>query len=107
MKIEKNKVYTSKPGETIKLVTGVIQRNLSKSNKPKRKYKRIEKLKSGKFRNSDLKYLNYALQFMDIVGKSSLDNLLKKLGNREDLTKNQAQAITTIRLAKDPIFECI
>lgn len=84
--------YLSKPGEIIKIISSKIEEGINPQKK-ERMPKRIEKIKYGKFKNSDLKYLIYGLQFIQAV----LDNGIDKITN--NILKNENTNIQKSKLA--------
>ena len=71
----KNK-YTPNIGETAKIVTSMVKRNLGvKTSKRKTRPKRIQKMRTGKFNNSDLKYLITANDFIRVIGDAGIKGL--------------------------------
>ena len=101
MKREKNRVYVSKTGEMIKLFTTALENNLGvklKSNYPKNK--RIEKLQTGKFKGSDLKYVINGLDLIKMLGDIGIDRVIQQLKSKQDLSEDDAKKILYLHLSK-------
>ena len=98
------KVYTPNIGETTKIITSKIKANLGSKPK-KRKYKRIEKFKSGKFKNSDYKYLIRGIEFLQIIGDAGVESVLRNLNSDEDLKPETVKLMTLLRIGKGPLYD--
>lgn len=103
MKIEKNKkTYLSEPGDIIKIIKKEIQKNLSNNgSKPSKtqKHQRIEKIKGGKFKNSDLKYLIRGIEFIQAISNSEVEKLINVLQNEDNITEKRAKLSILIKFA--------
>lgn len=99
------KIYTPNIGETAKIITSKIKTNLG--NKPKRRtYERIEKFKSGKFKSSDLKYIIRGIEFLQIIGDTGLEVVLRNLNsNDEELKPETVKLMTLLRIGKGPLYD--
>lgn len=98
------KVYTPNIGETTKIITSKIKANLGSKPK-KRKYKRIEKFKSGKFKNSDYKYVIRGIEFLQIIGDAGVESVLRNLNSDEDLKPETVKLMTLLRIGKGPLYD--
>ena len=107
----KGKIYNANPGETIKIISSKIQQNLGKKklNKKRKKkiiHERIEKIKNGKFKNSDLKYLIRGIDFIQIVGETGIENAIRKASiSKEDVDPKTLKMLTMLRLGKGAFFD--
>lgn len=99
------KIYHPNIGETTKIITSQIKANLG--NKPKRKkHKRIENFKYGKFKNSDLKYLIKGIEILQNIGDTGLDAVLRNLNsNNEELEPETVKLMTLLRIGKGPLYD--
>ena len=99
------KIYHPNIGETTKIITSRIKANLG--NKPKRKkHKRIENFKYGKFKNSDLKYLIKGIEILQNIGDTGLDAVLRNLNsNNEELEPETVKLMTLLRIGKGPLYD--
>lgn len=99
------KKYISNIGQTAKIITSKIKTNLGSKPK-KRKYTRIEKFKTGKFKNSDLIYIIRGIEFLEIVGDTGLEAILRNLNSdNKELKPETVKLITLLRLGKGPLFD--
>ena len=101
------KIYTPNLGETSKLITAKIKANLLGNLKKKKPtYRRIEKIKSGSFNKSELKYLVAGCDFLRIMGDVGIDVLIKYLttGDKE-LNEKNGKAMILLKAARKPINE--
>lgn len=98
------KRYTPNIGETTKIITSKIRSNLGSEPK-KGKHKRIEKFKSGTFKNSDYKYLIRGIEFLQIIGDAGVDAVLRNLNSNEDLKPETVKLMTLLRIGKGPLYE--
>ena len=117
-------VYVPNVGETAKIVTSMIKRNLkdetTKKNpniNTKKKIKnkiarteerptRIEKLKKGKFSKSDLKYLIRGCDFLRIVGDAGIETIISYFStHNEKMDAKTAKAIIGLKACKGPIYD--
>ena len=98
------KRYTPNIGETAKIITSKIRGNLG--NKPKkRQHKRIEKFKSGTFKNSDYKYLIRGIEFLQVLGNVGVDAVFRNLNSNEDLKPETVKLMTLLRMGKGPLYD--
>lgn len=98
------KRYTPNIGETAKIITSKIRGNLG--NKPKkRQHKRIEKFKSGTFKNSDYKYLIRGIEFLQVLGDVGVDAVFRNLNSNEDLKPETVKLMTLLRIGKGPLYD--
>ena len=99
------KKYNPNIGETAKMITSKIRANLDDKPK-KRKYKRIEELKKGKFKNSDLKYLIRGIEFLQNIGSVGIDAVFRNINsNNEELKPETLKLMTLLRVGEGPLFE--
>lgn len=99
------KKYIPNIGQTAKIITSKIKTNLGSKPK-KRKYTRIEKFKTGKFKNSDLIYIIRGIEFLEIVGDTGLEAILRNLNSdNKELKPETVKLITLLRLGKGPLFD--
>lgn len=99
------KKYIPNIGQTVKIITSKIKTNLGSKPK-KRKYTRIEKFKTGKFKNSDLIYIIRGIEFLEIVGDTGLEAILRNLNSdNKELKPETVKLITLLRLGKGPLFD--
>lgn len=101
------KIYTPNLGETSKLITAKIKANLLGNLKKKKPtYRRIEKIKSGSFNKSELKYLVAGCDFLRIMGDVGIDVLIKYFttGDKE-LNEKNGKAMILLKAARKPINE--
>ena len=98
------KRYTPNIGETTKIITSKIRSNLGSEPK-KGKHKRIEKFKSGTFKNSDYKYLIRGIEFLQIIGDARVDVVLRNLNSNEDLKPETVKLMALLRIGKGPLYE--
>lgn len=105
-------VYVPNVGETAKIVTSMIKRNLRNKkigkNKIDRKEKRpvrIEKIRNGKFSKSDLKYLITGCDFLRIVGDEGIEAIITYFStNNEKMNTKTAKAMIALKACKGPIY---
>ena len=98
------KRYTPNIGETAKIITSKIRGNLG--NKPKkRQHKRIEKFKSGTFKNSDYKYLIRGIEFLQVLDDVGVDAVFRNLNSNEDLKPETVKLMTLLRIGKGPLYD--
>lgn len=108
MKKKNNRVYVSKPGEMIKIFTLALEKNLGlklKSNHAKNK--RIEKLQTGKFEGSDLKYVINGLDLIKMLGDIGIDRVIQQIRSKQDLSEEDAKKILYLHLSKKPMLSFI
>lgn len=99
------KKYIPNIGQTAKIITSKIKTNLGSKPK-KRKYTRIEKFKTGKFKNSDLIHIIRGIEFLEIVGDTGLEAILRNLNSdNKELKPETVKLITLLRLGKGPLFD--
>lgn len=120
-------VYEPNVGETAKMVTSMIKRNLKdeqtkknqtlnkkKKIKKKRAKKeekpiRIEKMRRGKFSKSDLKYLITGCDFLRIVGDAGIDAVTTYFStNNEKMnvkTAKTVKALIALKACKGPVYD--
>ena len=117
-------VYVPNVGETAKIVTSMIKRNLKDettkkipnfNTKKKIKNKiarteerstRIEQLKKGKFSKSDLKYLIRGCDFLRIVGNAGIETIISYFStHNEKMDAKTAKAIIGLKACKGPIYD--
>ena len=101
------KTYIPNVGETAKIITSKIETNLNgKTHRSKEKHRRIEKIKSGKFEKSDLKYLIAGCDFLRIVGNSAINGMTEYITSSDkQLNSRTIKAIATLKICQGPIFE--
>ena len=101
------KTYIPDVGETAKIITSKIETNLNgKTHRSKEKHRRIEKIKSGKFEKSDLKYLIAGCDFLRIVGNSAINGMTEYITSSDkQLNSRTIKAIATLKICQGPIFE--
>ena len=117
-------VYVPNVGETAKMVTSMIKRNLKdeqtkknqtlnkkKKIKKKRAKKeerpiRIEKMRRGKFSKSDLKYLITGCDFLRIIGDAGIDAVTSYFStNNEKMDTKTAKALIALKACRGPIYD--
>lgn len=101
------KTYIPDVGETAKIITSKIETNLNgKTHRSKEKHRRIEKIKSGKFEKSDLKYLIAGCDFLRIVGNSAINGMTEYITSSDkQLNSRTIKAIAALKICQGPIFE--
>ena len=101
------KTYIPDVGETAKIITSKIETNLNgKTHRSKEKHRRIEKIKSGKFEKSDLKYLIAGCDFLRIVGNSAINGMTKYITSSDkQLNSRTIKAMAALKICQGPIFE--
>ena len=116
-------VYGPNVGETAKIVTFMVKRNLkdetSKKNEkhstkkkikkkmPKKEERpiRIERMRNGKFSKSDLKYLITGCDFLRIVGNTGIDAIMTYFTtNNEKMNTKTAKAMIALKACRGPIY---
>lgn len=116
-------VYGPNVGETAKIVTSMVERNLkdetSKKNEkhstnkkikkkmPKKEERpiRIERMRNGKFSKSDLKYLITGCDFLRIVGNTGIDAIMTYFTtNNEKMNTKTAKAMIALKACRGPIY---
>ena len=116
-------VYGPNVGETAKIVTSMVKRNLkderskkSEKHSTKKKIKkkmpkkeerpiRIEKMRKGKFSKSDLKYLITGCDFLRIVGNTGIDAIMTYFTtNNEKMNTKTAKAMIALKACRGPIY---
>lgn len=101
------KTYIPNVGETAKIITSKIETNLNgKTHRSKEKHRRIEKIKSGKFEKSDLKYLIAGCDFLRIVGNSAINGMTEYITSSDkQLNSRTIKAMAALKICQGPIFE--
>lgn len=101
------KTYIPDVGETAKIITSKIETNLNgKTHRSKEKHRRIEKIKSGKFEKSDLKYLIAGCDFLRIVGNSAINGMTEYITSSDkQLNSRTIKAMAALKICQGPIFE--
>lgn len=105
-------VYVPNVGETAKIVTSMIKRNLrnekigkNKINRKEKRPVRIEKIRNGKFSKSDLKYLITGCDFLRIVGDEGIEAIITYFStNNEKMNTKTAKAMIALKACKGPIY---
>ncbi len=116
--------YVPNVGETAKMVTSMIKRNLKdeqtkknqtlntkrkikkKINKKENRPKRIENMRSGKFYKSDLKYLITGCHFLRIIGDAGIDAVTTYFStNNEKMNTKTAKALIALKACRGPIYD--
>ena len=102
----KNK-YTPNIGETAKIVTSMVKRNLGvKTSKRKTRPKRIQKMRSGKFNNSDLKYLITANDFIRVIGDAGIKGLSIYVNSKnKKIDDKTVKAFIALKTCSGPIYD--
>ena len=100
--MEKKKVYKSKPGEVIKLVKNQIQNSVSGRSK-KIKHQRIERIRTGTFKEADLRYLIYGTEFLRFLSNKGIEAFIDNINERDNLDSGKIKMAMGLNIAKEPI----
>ena len=117
-------VYIPNVGETAKMVTSMIKRNLKgkqtkkdqtlntkektkkKIDKKEERPARIEKMRNGTFHKSDLKYLIAGCDFLRIVGDAGIEAVTTHFSSKnEKMNPKTAKAILALKVCRGPIYD--
>ena len=117
-------VYIPNVGETAKMVTSMIKRNLKgeqtkkdqtlntkkktkkKIDKKEERPARIEKMRKGNFHKSDLKYLIAGCDFLRIVGDAGIEAVTTHFSSKnEKMNPKTAKAILALKACRGPIYD--